>query len=282
MAGPGDHPCRRAGLSALEAVIRLLVGAALAATACAAPLHQPPTTAPTAPVSLAVITWNLHRGVGDLPRLVADLAGGRLTPTPPRDYVLLLQEAVTNVPADPVRIARERQLAVVYEPVVATAVRVTGNAILSTRPLTGTRIIALPRVRQPRLAVAATITVADVELFLVNVHLENRVSLWRGLLFSDGPRGHQATTLLAQLPEGPGIAGGDLNTWLGPAEPAWKAFSARFPDTPNEPLEPTVRDRLVLDHLFFDVPDGWQVERRVLPDTYGSDHHPVIGVIRTP
>jgi endonuclease/exonuclease/phosphatase family metal-dependent hydrolase len=252
------------------------------AAACTASLRQPTVTAPTAPITLAVITWNLHRGAGDLQRLIADLADGRLTPTTPRDYVLLLQEVVVDVPSDPARIARERQLAILHEPVNATAARGIGNAILSTRPFTNTRIIALPRVRQPRLAVAATMSVAGVELFVVNAHLENRVSLWRGLLFSDGPRGRQAEALLAQFPEGPGIAGGDLNTWLGPAEPAWKAFAERFPDTPSEPLKPTVSNRLVLDHLFFDLPDGWQADRRVLPDSYGSDHLPVLGVIRTP
>jgi len=40
-----------------------------------------------------------------------------------------------------------------------------------------------------------------------------------------------------------------------------------------------VMDRLVLDHLFFDVPDDWQVSRWSLRDYYGSDHRPVVGVI---
>jgi hypothetical protein len=81
------------------------------------------------------------------------------------------------------------------------------------------------------------------------------------------------------LPPGYGIAGGDLNTWLGPEEPALKAFGARFPDTPTDLLQPTVRDRLILDHLFFEVPDGWQVRRWSLTDYYGSDHRPVVGVV---
>ncbi len=54
------------------------------------------------------------------------------------------------------------------------------------------------------------------------------------------------------------MVGGDFNTMLGPDEPAWGALLARFPDTPDKP-EPTFRDRLVLDHLFFDVPDGWRL-----------------------
>jgi hypothetical protein len=42
---------------------------------------------------------------------------------------------------------------------------------------------------------------------------------------------------------------------------------------------PTFRDRLVLDHLFFDLPDGWRAERRVVADRYRSDHHPVLGLL---
>ena len=111
--------------------------------------------------------------------------------------------------------------------------------------------------------------------------MENRVSWLKGGLLSDTARGRQAEALLRALPpDEPGIVGGDLNTWLGVHEPAWQVFRRRFPDTPAELLEPTFRDRLVLDHLFFDVPAGWQVTRRVLHDRYGSDHHPVIGVLR--
>jgi len=35
----------------------------------------------------------------------------------------------------------------------------------------------------------------------------------------------------------------------------------------------------VLDHLFLDLPDGWTATRRVIEDRYGSDHHPVLGMI---
>jgi endonuclease/exonuclease/phosphatase family metal-dependent hydrolase len=224
----------------------------------------------------------MHAGAGDLPRLLADFADGRLTGARPSDYVVLLQEAIAGGRYDPAVTARDRQLSIAYEPVGRRERGVTGNAILSTLALAETRAIELPRERQRRAALAATITVAGERLFVANAHLENRVSLWRGLLFSDGARGRQAQALIAALPAGHGIAGGDLNTWLGPQEPAWKAFAARFGDTPGGRREPTVRDRLVLDHLFFDVPDGWRVERRVVQDSYGSDHRPVIGIVTVP
>ncbi|PYR74743.1 MAG: hypothetical protein DMF87_21915 [Acidobacteria bacterium] len=216
--------------------------------------------------TLAVVTWNLHAGRGDLARLRYDLASGTLTGAVPVDYVLLLQEVVPPVDA--------QGLSLLFAPVRGDS----GNAILSTRPLLEPRIIALERKRQPRSAIAATIRLDAASLFVVDVHMENRLAWWRAL-FSDAARGEQASALLRELPAGDGILGGDLNTWLGPNEPAWRAMLRRFPDTPRDPPQPTFHDRLVLDHLFFDLPAGWRVSRRVINDAYGSDHHPVVAVI---
>jgi endonuclease/exonuclease/phosphatase family metal-dependent hydrolase len=154
-----------------------------------------------------------------------------------------------------------------------------GNAILSTRPLRNPREIVLPRIRRIRKAVMAEITVDGETLFAVNAHLENRVGWLRGVIFSDNARKEQTDALLEVLPPGPGVLGGDLNTWLGPSEPAWRSLVSRFADTPPEPLRPTFRDRLILDHVFFDLPPGWTGVREVVPHRYGSDHHPVLGVI---
>jgi len=122
--------------------------------------------------------------------------------------------------------------------------------------------------------------VGSERLFVVSTHLENRLGWFRGL-FGDRARARQAAALLQALPSGHGIVGGDFNTMLGRNEPAWRAMLERFPDTPDRP-EPTFRDRLVLDHLFFDLPDGWGVTRQVITDQYGSDHHPVLADIHQP
>ncbi len=160
--------------------------------------------------------------------------------------------------------------------------RVSGNAILSTLPLGSPYGIGLLRQRQPRAAAMASITFAGETLFVVNVHMENRVIWWRGL-FSDTARGRQAEALLKMLPpDAHGILGGDLNTWLGPREPAWRAMATRFHDTPADPPQPTFHDRLVLDHLFFDLPQGWTAISRVISDSYGSDHHPVVAIVTVP
>jgi len=236
---------------------------------------------------LAIATWNLHAGRGDLRRFQYDLASGTLTGGVPSDYVILLQEDVEPASSNTAPLGEHTARAVAelnglsyfVAPVRGDARRTTGNAIISTRPLLNPRIVALEQERQPRGAITATIRLGAASLFIVNVHMENRVAWWRAL-FSDTARGEQATALLRQLPAtGDGILGGDLNTWLGPNEPAWREMLKRFPDTPREAPQPTFHDRLVLDHLFFDLPDGWNVTRRVSKDAYGSDHHPVIAAV---
>jgi endonuclease/exonuclease/phosphatase family metal-dependent hydrolase len=191
---------------------------------------------------------------------------------------VLLQEAPEGGNRDVAAIATARRLPAYFSEVRRGAARATGNAILSTRPLLDARSIDLPRERQPRAAAMVTIQLGGEMLFVISTHLENRLGWLRGL-FGDRARGRQAAALLREIPPlQHGILGGDMNTMLGPTEPAWRAFLDRFPDTPPRP-EPTFRDRLVLDHLFLDLPDGWVAKRQVIAERYGSDHHPVLAVI---
>ena len=237
-----------------------------------------PVVTPSGPIVLAVVTWNTHGDRGDLPRLLDDLARGRLAGQAVGDYVVLLQETPQGGDRDVTATAAERGLSAYFSAVRPGPVRMTGNAILSTRPLMDARTIDLPRERQPRAAAIATIQVRGETLFVVTTHLENRLGWLRGL-FGDRARGRQADALLREIPpQQQGILGGDMNTMLGPTEPAWRALLKRFPDTPPRPA-PTFRDRLVLDHLFLDLPAGWVATRRVVDQRYGSDHHPVVGVI---
>ena len=227
---------------------------------------------PSSP-DLAFVTWNLHAGAGDLTRLLADLGAGRLTDgVPVSHYVLLLQEAGPDI----LEFARSRGLSAYFEPVHPTR----GNAIVSTHPLAEPRTIELPRERQRRVAVVATLQLEQSTLQVVSTHFENRISWWRGGLFSEGARLRQAEALIAALPpDGPVVVGGDFNAWLGRNEPAWRALAARFPDGPPPPPQPTFRSRLFLDELFFDVPQGWRVARSIIDNTYGSDHHAVLGLL---
>jgi endonuclease/exonuclease/phosphatase family metal-dependent hydrolase len=238
----------------------------------------PPDVTPPGPVVLTVMTWNMGGGRGELPRLLDDLESGRLTGSPSPRYVVLLQEAADGGQRDVRTLVGARAASVHVTPVRHSDDRTTGNAIVSTLPLDEIRVIALPRERQPRAAAAATIAIGGQRLFVVSAHLENRLGWTRGL-FGDRARGRQAAALIQQLPAGAfGIVGGDMNTMFGSSEPAWRALRARFPDTPSAAAA-TFRDRLVLDHLFFDLPDGWQATTTVAADDYGSDHHPVVATI---
>lgn len=205
---------------------------------------------------------------------MCDLRSGALTGGhSPDDFVLLLQEVSPR--------SLTGWLHVFFGAVRSTPGRERGNAILSTLPLAGTRVIPLPRERQPRSAVVAKIQVDGVDLLLVNVHLENRASWWRGALPGDRIRARQMAALLVQLPDGPGVLGGDLNVWFGARERAYQAAAARFPDALGSQPDPTFRERLALDHLFFRLPGGWQAIRHIEARRYGSDHHPVVGVLVT-
>jgi endonuclease/exonuclease/phosphatase family metal-dependent hydrolase len=235
--------------------------------------HQPRPKAPFAGTAdLAIATWNVHGDAGDVGALLGDLRAGRLTGgAPPRDVVVLLQEASPR--------SRSASLHWFFAPARTSDGIERGNAILSSLPLREARAIELPRERQRRVAAVANVSVRGVEIAIVNVHLENRASWWKGGLPGDVARARQMDALLAQLPPGPGLLGGDLNTWLGPNERAHRAALARFPDlADSEPLL-TFRERLALDHLLFRLPPGWRGDRARAAHRYGSDHYPVIGVL---
>ncbi|MBI3047373.1 MAG: hypothetical protein HYY76_03590 [Acidobacteria bacterium] len=229
---------------------------------------------------LVVVTWNMHAGRGDFRRLVGDLEAGRLAAGSAENFVVLLQEAAGEDAVRLERLVAERGWSFFLVPVRHDGRRTRSNAIVSSRPIAGARAITLPQERQPRGAAVASIEVEGHRLFVASAHLENRVSWWKGGLFSDGARARQAEALVAALPRaGAGILGADLNTWLGRHEPAWEVLTRRFDDTPGFPRTSTFRSRLVLDHLLFDLPPGWQAVTHVVGDTYGSDHHPVIAIV---
>jgi endonuclease/exonuclease/phosphatase family metal-dependent hydrolase len=264
----------------LGSLLGPLLAAAAFCSSAAACVRAPVEVLPSGPIALAIVTWNMDAGRGDLRQLVADLETGRVTQGQASALVVLLQEAIDDDQNDLRAIAAARGWSMFFVP-VRTEVRRSGNAILSNRPLIAPRTIVLPRERQPRAAAAASIEVEGERLFVVSAHLENRTVWWKGGLPSDAARRRQAEALVEALPlNAPGIVGGDFNTWLGRTEPAWRVLAQRFMDTPEPTRAPTFRNRLFLDHLFFDLPVGWEAAERVLGDTYASDHHPVLGIVR--
>lgn len=208
---------------------------------------------PVAFDELAIVSWNVHVGGGDLSSLLDALRAGRFTEGDSvRHFVLLLQEAFrasSDVPRgeahrprriaprtrhggrqDIVEVAREQGLSLVYVPSMANGrdgheprAEDRGNAILSSLPLSGATAIELPFEGQRRVAVSATVQAADaagraVSLRAVSVHLDNRSGVRRVLHSFGSGRARQAEALAAALMSDsmsavPTVVAGDLNTW---------------------------------------------------------------------
>jgi endonuclease/exonuclease/phosphatase family metal-dependent hydrolase len=194
-----------------------------------------PTRAIAPPIDrLAVVTWNVHVGGGDIEALVGRLRRGELTDGQAAgQFALLLQEAYragpdvpTAVPpaaaapraivehlpdgsrSDIAEIARRLSLHVLYVPAMRNGrnrAEDRGTAILSTLPLTEAEAIELPFEHQRRVAVAATVSGtassgAGWTLRLVDVQEDTALALTRG-----GPlaaRRRQAEALLEAI-DGP-------------------------------------------------------------------------------
>ncbi|HEX4932433.1 MAG TPA: endonuclease/exonuclease/phosphatase family protein, partial [Gemmatimonadaceae bacterium] len=216
---------------------------------------------------VAVVSWNMYGGSGDIDALIADLRGGRLDGSPTSDFVLLLQEAIrtaTDLPARPIAgsrigkrvtgrsgdrraqsidaIAQRHGLHLLYVPSLRNGAGGTppedrGNAILSTLPLHALEAMELPLEQQRRVSVAARVTALaasgdTIDVQLVSVHLDLR-SGWRRLHRSFGAgRLEQARSITARLAAEPVVVvGGDLNSWFGgPREGAVRALGSALPN----------------------------------------------------
>lgn len=265
---------------------------------------------------LVVITWNVHAGGGDILALVEQLRAGRLTSgRPVEHFVLLLQEAYRRgslVPGEPgvglrrarpvqplrpgdkpldiVDVAARLRLALFYVPSMRNGApqetdEDRGNAILSTEPLSELSAIELPFERQRRVAVTATIHGRGQDgkpwaLHVTNAHLENRGGPRRLGILSVVSRLRQVRHLLRETPaSGPAVLAGDLNTWFGFGEPAYRALTKVFPGEARSDPRPTFGRLLRLDHMLFRVPDAWD-QATIRLDRFGSDHHPLLARIR--
>jgi endonuclease/exonuclease/phosphatase family metal-dependent hydrolase len=276
---------RIAGSLANQVPIRAVVlpAALVLSIACAsnrgtAGVGQPIASAPRAAQSaaavpadlartgLAVVTWNLHEGRGDVARLLASLQ--------PAHVVMLLQEATrqTLPRLDPLNVF------VSYVPSMPNRSRDgaddRGCAIVSTLPIRETTPIELPWIYQRRIVVTSTVDAAidgrSVAMRFVCVHLDNRPG-----------RRRQAEWLARELQpwasaDSPLFVGGDLNTWFGAGEATVRAIDGVVPRVRECGDRPTFRFGRRLDHLFTTLPASQRRGCEVLVDRFGSDHHPVV------
>jgi endonuclease/exonuclease/phosphatase family metal-dependent hydrolase len=145
-----------------------------------------------------------------------------------------------------------------------------GCAILSTMPLVDPIAIELPWVAQRRVAVAVMTKPSPMRsaIRLVSAHLDNRPG-----------RRDQSDALARWVDVSidddiPTIIGADLNTWFGSGEETVQQIARVVPLAPGCDERPTFRFGRRLDYLFTSATDV--VSCKVVEETYGSDHHPLI------
>jgi endonuclease/exonuclease/phosphatase family metal-dependent hydrolase len=279
--------------------------------------RRPPSDLPAFVDRLAVVTWNVHVGFGDVRELIHRLQSGTYTGGEGIEhFVLLLQEAYRRdggVPgrtffrmrlparvgarnlgkrgADIDKFVRDQRLSLLYVPSMrngdsSDAPEDRGNAIVSTLPLHSPAVIELPFEHQRRAVALAVVegrtrAGSGWRLGVVDVHLDTALALTRG-----GPlaaRRRQAAALVEALAAAPDdtVLGGDFNTWLGSREPALKALRRAFPEG-DDRATTTWKGPLglhgSLDHLLARGRARLLGVAR-LPDRLGSDHYPVMGII---
>lgn len=259
------------------------------------------------PETLIVISWNMNVGRGSLDDLLAHLrAEFKEELLQERaGLVLLLQEVhresatVPALPRFPRAVPRQirppvsapdiEQLAqavgmsAVYVPSMrngsgAVDPQDRGNAILTTETLGAPTAIELPFGRQRRVAVGATIH----DIRFISVHLD-----------TSRARVLQAEALAAaDLPIVSGtVVAGDLNSVEGRNDGSHKTLASRFPSQPcGDTRTHAWPWRLEmffggwvgrLDHIFTSLPAGrWSTSCSTVPHFFGSDHRPLVLVLR--
>ena len=262
------------------------------------------------------MSWNTHVGGGDVAALVQRLRRGDFTgDAPVADFVLLLQEVYRRGPSVPdvgsnggalpapilaqppaggrrdiLDLARSLALHVVYAPAMRNGPRDEdrGNAILATLPLADLLVIELPFERQRRIVLAATVrepagAAPTWQLRVATAHFDTSLAFLRG-----GPaaaRQRQAQALIEALSSStaPIVVAGDFNTWWGDDEPAVRDLRRAFPDAgatrPASTWGGAIRAMGALDHVFARI-NGRRLDVARLPERFGSDHYPLMTVIK--
>ena len=78
---------------------------------------------------------------------------------------------------------------------------------------------------------------------------------------------------------GAAVLGGDLNSWFGALEPAYRRFAGSFDRQWEVDGRRTYSGILRLDHLFLRLPVGWDA-RTIRLARFGSDHPPLLARLR--
>jgi endonuclease/exonuclease/phosphatase family metal-dependent hydrolase len=197
---------------------------------------------------------------------------------------------------DIVNTARQLGLSLRYAPSMRNGSERSdrGNAILASLPLENAVGIELPLMLQRRVALCAEVVIGEQRLPVMSAHLDPRGPPGHKWLGAAG-RAAQTEYLLQWLEAKTVVLGADLNLGRGRAERSWRLLSqAGF--TPGIPANlPSWRHtyhgftRLLLDYLLardgnaiiqdfrvFRVDEDPRDRGRTI---FGSDHHPLLGLV---
>lgn len=264
---------------------------------------------------LAIVSWNVHGGEGDLDELITRLRRGDFTGGESVvDFVLLLQETYRRgelIPAhvdrrlpmphrlgrsaraprdDVTAIAERHGLALFYAPAMRNGAgdgdpEDRGNAMASSFAMTDAQVLELPLEHQRRIVPIVTVegwrsNRTPWRVRIADAHFDTGLAIAHGGPFR--ARRHQAQAVIDALAgRGLAVAAGDFNTWFGDREPAIASLRAAFPQTPAVDGLTTWRGPLGLharlDYVF--VRGAGSVVVRRLPDRLGSDHYPLLALL---
>jgi endonuclease/exonuclease/phosphatase family metal-dependent hydrolase len=260
-------------------------------------IHDAGTETGGATRALAIVSWNMAVGDGDLKEVLAEARGGQQD----IDVVLLIQEAyragtvpdecpagsgmtkALGLPRRPhsqdiVQLAAKLRLHAVYAPSMRNGVDCRaepredrGNAILSTRPLSKIAVIELPFWQERRVAIAAVVRVGDHDLGLISTHFDTVLGHW------NQGRGLSKTIELLGWKERFVIAG-DFNSLVGTSDIGILELRSHFTEL-NCGRGRTHKSGTRLDHMFIGKSDQ-PFTCRTGEDPQGSDHHPLFAVLR--
>ncbi len=249
--------------------------------------------------SVAIITWNINVGGGDLVTLMAEEMTFMCDPGAPEDreplfhFVILLQEvyrassrlpeagAGPNIPVriepDPPpggrrqihEVAEQCGLALLYVPSARNGPdepgqvpEDKGNAILSTLPLADLAAIELPFEAGRKVAVVATIPGPGGErIRVVSVHLDVASTLARTLISGNATRLRQALGFASALESMDSLATvvGGDFNTWSSDESALKNLAVHFPDSPPWDGRPT-RGPFPPDHILYRTVQGSRID----------------------
>jgi endonuclease/exonuclease/phosphatase family metal-dependent hydrolase len=230
------------------------------------------------PTTVSVLTYNIHHAEGMDKKLDVERIARVIRAT--EADIVALQEVDqgttrTNRIDQAGELARLLKMQYTYGPAMDFMGGKYGNAVLSRRPIEGSKIARLPGsggVHEPRSAIGVVCRVGGEQVVFASTHLD----------FTKEPsdRVEQAKVIVQAFVDErrPMVLAGDFN--CEPGSPPMEILAPHFMDATaanSEKTCPSVNPRVKIDHVLVRPSDRWKVvEVRVIPEEVASDHRPVL------